>query len=271
MKPYQRHNRLRASLAYFIRLGYKILIQRSKPDRQMTFPDGGLTVALVGVDGAGKSTISAALTDWLRWKIDTPFHYLGSKQPSPWTKWSYLFFRMARRGHRELSAVMGQDIFLARWMAGLRQNLLALHYIFVGLDRFRRYRRAQNEIASGSIVVFDRYPFAAPLDGPEIQLIDKGYLNPVSRLLSRLENDLYRKFESLNLLILMEVSPETSLRRKPDHPLETIKAKNIALQAVKDRITQEPEKWNWASVDAEKPLEDVLLQVKRSVWVALGS
>jgi len=269
LRPYQRHSRLLASLDYFKQLGRKLFIQRSRPDRQMTLPNGGLMVALVGVDGAGKSTLSAALTQWLSWKVDTPFYYLGSKQPSVWTKWSYIFFRLARRSHREFSAKFGNDNFIAKTLINLRQIFLASHYLFVGYDRVGRYQHAKREAGKGSVVIFDRFPFRAPLDGPEIHLIDNGSLNPISRGLSRIEKVLYRKFEPVDLLILLNVQLETSLQRKPDHPRETIQAKNMALNAVQSHIAQESGKWDWVSIDAEKSFEEVLLRTKRLVWAAL--
>lgn len=269
LRPFQRNSRLQACLRYFKQLTRKILIQRSNPDRQMTLPNGGLIVALVGVDGAGKSTLASALTKWLSWKIDTPFYYLGSKQPSIWTKWSYIFFRMARRSHRELSAKFGEDNPVAKVLINIRQIFLASHYLSVGYDRVGRYQLAKAEAGNGSVVIFDRFPFRAPLDGPEIHLIDNGFLNPVSRRLSRMEQDLYRKFKSVDLLVLLNVEPETSLQRKPDHSEETIRAKNIALNAVQSRIANDSGKWDWVSIDAEKPFEEVLLRIKRLVWAAL--
>jgi thymidylate kinase len=269
LRPYQRNNRWLASLKYFKLLGRKMLIQHSAPDRQMTLPNRGLTVALVGVDGAGKSTLCSELAEWLRWKVNTPFYYLGSKQPSLWTSWSYILFRMARRSHREISIRFGDNNLIAKILVNLRQIFLAVHYLFVGHDRFGRYRLAQREASSGSVVIFDRFPFAALFDGPEIHLIDNGRLNSVSRYLAHLEQDLYRKFNPVDLLILLNVSLETSLHRKPGHPQEIIQAKKIALDAVKTRIVEESEKWNWVSIDAEMSLDAVFLHLKKLVWTAL--
>lgn len=269
LRPYQRLGRLAASGAYFWNLARKMLLQGSGPDRQLSLPGRGLMIALVGVDGAGKSSMASEVAQWLRWRLHVPFYYLGSKQPSLWTSGSYILFRMARRSHREISRVLGKDHPLPVWIAKARQNLLALHYLFVGRDRYRRYRRARAEAEAGAAVVFDRYPFEAPLDGPEIRRIDGGCLNATSRLLARMEERLYRRYAPVDLLLLLEVAPETAHMRKPGHSLEAIWAKRAALQGVKDQITKEGQEGCWVSIDAGQSKEDVLLEIKRSIWGAL--
>jgi thymidylate kinase len=226
-------------------------------------------VALIGVDGAGKSTMAAELTDWLSWRVHVPFYYLGSKQPSPWTEWSYLLFRIARRGHRELSSLLGERHWLPLWLVRLRQTLVAAHYLFVGRDRYRRYLRARAQVAGGAVVIFDRYPFSSPLDGPEIDFIDGGRLNPMAKRMARREHELYQKYEPVDLLILLEISPEAAQGRKPDHALETIRSKQEALAGVKAKLKLEAERWDWVCIDAQADPEEVLLEIKRSLWVAL--
>ncbi len=265
LRPYQRRSRLISTLKYFQVLAQKIFIQRARPDKQMSLPGRGLTVALVGVDGAGKSTLAGELSRWLRWKLDAPLHYLGSKQPSVWTNWSYILFRAMRRGHREASAILSEDNLIAKTLLGLRQTFLALHHLSVGHDRVGRYRRGVREAGRGSVVVFDRFPFASPLDGPEIQMMDGGRL---VEWMAKVEQRLYRRFEPVDLLVVLEASPEVSLRRKPDHAPETIRAKGAALAALKSRLETETG-WDWVALDADAPLDDVLLQLKGLVWAAL--
>jgi thymidylate kinase len=226
-------------------------------------------IALIGVDGAGKSTMAAELTDWLSWRIHVPFYYLGSKQPSVWTEWSYLLFRIARRGHRELSNLLGEGHWLPLRLVRLRQTLLAAHYLFVGRDRHQRYLRAKEEVAGGAVVIFDRYPFTSPLDGPEIEFIDGGRLNPLTKRMARWERELYQAYEPVDLLILLEISPEAAQWRKPDHALATIRSKHSALAGVKAKLKLEAERWDWVCIDAGATPEEVSLEIKRSVWVAL--
>ncbi|HEX5690402.1 MAG TPA: hypothetical protein VFX76_10395, partial [Roseiflexaceae bacterium] len=57
LRQHQRSNRLRATAIYFHELWRRRnTFLRFTPSRHMTMPGGGMTLALVGADGAGKST-----------------------------------------------------------------------------------------------------------------------------------------------------------------------------------------------------------------------
>jgi len=61
-------------------------------------------------------------------------------------------------------------------------------------------------------------------------------------------------------LFILRVSPEVSLARKPDHKPELIEAKSRAIgQIARDDLS-------FTEIDAEQPLEQVLLQIKSTLW-----
>ena len=269
LRPIQRKNRAVSSFQYF-----RSLLGNIKPfeflDRKlMHFPERGKLIALVGIDGSGKSTLSTKLADWLRWKVSAPLYYLGSKQPSWWSDLSYWIFRIFRRSHTILSSRIGSDNFLAKILVRFRSFFLAAHYLSVGKDRYKRYRQAKKDAQHGSVVLFDRFPFFAPLDGPEIHHVLDGNLGMLSRKLSEREQKLYRKFDRLDLLIILNVNPDESHARKPDHALETIQNKYESLSRLKNELKAEPEKFNPVSIDANMDLDQVFLEIKRAVWAVL--
>jgi thymidylate kinase len=268
LRPYQRQERLQASAKYFQESWRRRSAWRFAPEQKMTLPQKGLTIALVGVDGAGKSTLCAGLSNWLGWKLESPLYYLGSKQPSRRSQWLYTFFRMARRSQREMSTRFGENGPVVRLLANIRQTLLYSHQLSIGYDRYRRYQFAQKKAEGGAVVIFDRYPFEAPLDGPEIHIMSRGQAGLLSVYFSRLEQELYRRFGFPDFLVLLRVSPQLSMQRKPDHLPETIAAKHRALDALQDTLMNHPRK-NWALVDANAAYEDVLLQVKQQIWAIL--
>lgn len=270
LRVYQRHNRLWASITYF-----KEFWQRRKsflrfsPERKMTNPRSGLSLALVGVDGAGKTTISRELAAWLDWKLDVHTYYLGSKQPSWMSETSYLLFRMARRTHRSISKLLGEKSFISRLVEALRQSFLYSHYLFTGYDRYRRYRAGDRYAQNGSIILYDRFPLEAPLDGPQIHLASENYPGTIADTFSRLERRLYRQIQMPDLLLVLEVSPEVSLERKPDHDWEAIEAKKIALGKLASLVEAAPKKVRVSYINASLPLETVLGQIKQEIWGAL--
>lgn len=267
---YQRHNRLWASLTYFKEFWRRRKsFLRFMPERKMTNPRGGLTLALVGVDGAGKTTISRELAAWLDWKLDIHTYYLGSKQPSWMSDRSYLLFRIARRSHRSISKVLGEKNFISRLIEALRQALLYSHYLFTGYDRYRRYLAGNRNAKNGSISLYDRYPLEAPLDGPQIHLASENDPWRIGDIFSKLERKLYQEIKMPDLLFVLEVSPEVSLERKPDHDLAAIEAKNIALGKLATFIEASPKKVRVSYINASLPLEDVLGKIKQEIWGAL--
>lgn len=269
LRPYQRYSRPWATLIYIKELWRRRnSFLRFKPPAQMTFPAGGLTLALVGVDGAGKTTLSEAVATWLAWKLDVHTYYLGSKQPSRLSEWSYLVFRMARRSQRELANRVGESNMLAKMLAAVRNTLLYSHYLFTGRDRFGRYRLGKAQGHQGSVVVYDRYPLEAPLDGPQIHLIAHDDKTRTAALLARMEQKLYRQMELPDLLIVLEVAPEISLQRKPDHQWETIIEKNQMLKQL--TAAMEENGAQLVRLDASQPLDEVLSQVKEVIWQQLG-
>jgi thymidylate kinase len=269
LRNHQRQNRFAATINYFQSLLKKSKIFSAGKDQRLKFPERGKLIALIGIDGSGKSTLSAELAKWLEWKISAPLYYLGSKQPSVWSDWSYIGFRIFRRSNTILSKWIKADRLLIKIIQRFRQFFLALHYLSVGVDRYKRYKTAKKEVEEGSVIIFDRFPFVSPLDGPEIHLISEGKLFFFTRKLSEIEKRLYRKFDYLDFITVLDVNPEVSIERKPDHSMETIVAKNVALSQLKTDLSKAPEQWNWISIDSDLPIDQVLLNIKAAVWSQL--
>jgi thymidylate kinase len=267
LRPYQRYNRLTASMRYFMELWRRTVLPRFKIAHGMTLPDGGVTITLIGADGSGKTTLCEMLEGWLGWRMDVNCYYLGSKKPSRVSAGLYMAFRMVRRLQREIGKWIGNTNWLMRQLAVVREFFLYSHYLSVGNDRYRRYEKARREARSGSISIFDRFPYESPLDGPEIKDNGESNKNLVGFFYQR-EQKIYNKFSHPDLMIILEVTPEVSHKRKPDHDLETIQEKDRAIKKLESSLRTDTV-INWTTQDADIPIEDVLLQLKRKIWVTL--
>jgi hypothetical protein len=269
LRPYQRKSRIFATFQYFRTLLQNTRFFKGRKNQLLKFPNGGKLIAVIGIDGSGKSTHTVKLAKWLEWKVSAPLHYLGSKQPSLWSEWSYVIFRIFRRSNTILSKRLGSEFFLARILRKIRQFFLAAHYYSVGKDRLKRFKLGLEEAQKGSIVIFDRFPFFSPLDGPEIHLIPDEKLFYLPQKLSMMEKRLYQQFNTLDQLLVLNVNPEVSVERKPDHPMETIQSKFEALSRLKTELSEQPGQFDRVQIDANMPLDQVNLALKRAVWSIL--
>lgn len=80
---------------------------------------------------------------------------------------------------------------------------------------------------------------------------------------------MYRTFRLPDQLVVLEVSPDVAIGRKPDHRAEVVSVKS---RAVRELATLAEERRGTATVtrvDADRPLDDVLLDVQTRLWDAL--
>jgi thymidylate kinase len=267
LRPYQRYHRLQASLKYFRQVWHRRKrFPKSTSHQKMTPVNGGLAIALIGADGSGKSTMCQILSKWLAWKLDVRLHYLGSKKPSRRSELLYTLFRIARRSSRVIGPVFGKKNVLTQSVEAIRQVLLYSHHLSIGFDRYRRFQESRRQVAAGSIVIYDRFPLEAPLDGPKIQLIANDEGGYVASAFSKWEQDIYSKFRPPDFLLALDVSPEVSLQRKPDHDLAAIEAKVRLVRKLIKLNSGEAGQPTVLHFVADQPFDVVLSQLKATIW-----
>jgi hypothetical protein len=274
LRTLQRESRLRGGIRYLgTTWDRRTRLRRHPVDVRMKPAAGGRAIAFVGADGSGKSTVTGELAEWLGWKLQVRTYYMGSKDPSVASRWSYLAFRALRRGHRDLGRRFGADSVVASPVRGARDVMLSLHHLSIGLDRGRRFRDARRDVESGRLVLFDRFPLETLsgdpdhrlLDGPQIASVVPA-LGPVTRRLARIEEAMYRRFHLPHHLVVLEVDPDISLARKPDHRSEVLAAKSAAVAELATLAEAAQPPVHVIRVDADQALDAVLLEVKAGVW-----
>lgn len=265
LRDHRRIGRGRAAVLYATALWRRRIGRR----RRMQPATGGLTVAVVGSDGSGKSTVARLVRERLAWKIDARIAYLGSKPPTPAARSWYGLYRALRRACRWSAGRRSADATTARCLGWARDVALARHHVATARGRRRRYRAAVRAAATGAVVVFDRFPLGEVLPGvPGHELLDSPKIDAtihargrVLRSAARAELRIHRAFHSPDLVIVLRVGPEVASRRKPDHDPMVVAAKTdaiIGLAAALDRTETAPPAH---IVDAEAPLDAVVADV----------
>lgn len=254
----------------------RVAPQRARHPAGLRRSGRGLVVAVIGADGAGKSTQVERLAVWLSSAVAVERAYLGRgdwvssvQQGVAEAKW-WLLERLTERrrpapetDHHVPSPTQSDAESTASptrfWVRTARQvSLLAL------ADRKRRdlrhLRRLRDE---GAVLVTDRFPHPTDrlLDGPA--LVARG--SALGHGLARLERVvLARRAVEPDVVARLLVDPSVAHARKPDHRFGEIQAKAAAVRAAH---------YGGAcmhDVDANAPPDDVQRALRRIVWEALA-
>jgi hypothetical protein len=225
-------------------------------------PGGGRVVALLGVDGSGKSTVAKAIRTWLGAQVDVmPIYFgTGAGRPSlPLLPFKLMvpvitpWLRTKPRG-----ILQGK---VSKYASGLLySSLLMVWATAVALEKRSKLRAAHRGAKRGLIVVADRYPQYEILDFNDGPLLAR--LSRAPLWLRGFEASTYALARRLppDLVIKLRVTPDTAARRRPDMEPAVILERINALQ----RLTFPGARV--VSVDAEQPLAKVIRAVKGEVW-----
>jgi thymidylate kinase len=243
------------------------------PTKSMrTLPQGGLTIAFIGVDGAGKSTLVAEIAEWLSHEVAVVSTYGGSGKGSAAFPRRVLqgLAALLRRATGRASVTSRRAASAPGAHAGAPPVSFARAIWVSALARERRKRAriARGARSRGMIVVSDRLPqsqFPGWNDGPRLgDWVD--HPSWWLRLAARREREAFRLAELCppDLVIKVVVSPEVAARRKPETPPKQIQT---GVELV--RRLSYPAATRIAEIDGSQPLRQVILQVKQAVWDAI--
>ncbi|APG61946.1 hypothetical protein LPB140_02900 [Sphingorhabdus lutea] len=184
-------------------------------------------IAVVGCDGSGKSTLSADLLSWIQAQRPAQSTYLGLRSGVMGNKikaWPII----GPSFEKLLSKKAKQARTKGAKIPGVATALVI--YIFSKI-RARRFAKMIALRKSGMLVVTDRYPqLEVPgfYDGPGLSAARAE--GAMVSWLSKNELAIYTEMASYipNLVIRLNIDVKTAFARKPDHKIESLKAKVAA-------------------------------------------
>ena len=244
---------------------------RQGPVLPRRLSEAGVLVAIVGGDGAGKSTAVEDLSNWLGTELSTTAVHLG-KPPrsllSTVVKRSMGAAASIRRSPSSSASALKASLAASNGNSMSGRSVARLVWeVLTARDRYRTYRRARRLATNGAIVVCDRYPLQ------EVKLMDGAVTAgltdrpPRSRLVGRLaaiEKRFYDRIAYPEILIVLKVDPNLAVLRKRGEERESF---------MRPR-SEEIWRMDWAGspaivIDAGQPKAQVLSEIRSAVWSRL--
>ncbi len=245
------------------------LLVKGYPGCQPQGPELAPLVAIIGCDGSGKSTVSAALLAWLRESRPAEYCHLGVQSralgealmalPVAGPRIRQLIGRHTRQANQGGGSHPGQKG---------PGTLVALATSLLSLRRLWRFQRMLLLRQQGITIIADRYPqIAVPrmkIDGPG--LAAGPCRNALVCWLARREKALYDYMTGYrpDLVIRLNVDLDTACARKPDHNPESLAAKIAAVPLLEYRGAP------IVDLDSREPLPEVLAQARAAVAARLA-
>ncbi len=249
-----------------------------KSSSKYRLESGGAMIAIVGGDGAGKSTAVDALYAWLSKNFETTRVHLGK----PAWSWTTMTIRAILK--------MGNLLRLYPVESSFQETLnqkspvssgypWLLREVCRARDRYWTYVKARCIAANGGLAILDRFPLPQIelMDGPQAerfigQLMDgpraDQFISPrrasrFAKVLVRLEESYYHQIVSPELLIVLRVDPEIAVQRKTGEDASSVRERSTEIW-----------KLNWEHTDAHivdgsQSKADVLAEVKALIWSEL--
>lgn len=243
-----------------------------RPPERKRLGERGRVIALIGGDGAGKSTAVEDLSGWLGAEFVTVTFHLGKPPRSALSTvvkglmtFAASFNRSgvasgpALRASLEASDAGSMD---ARTWARLVWEILTAR------DRYRTYRRVRRAASRGALVICDRYPLPQLklMDGPvSARMSDPARWGPTVKRLADLEKRIYARIRYPDRLIVLRVPPDVAVSRRGDE-------RESFLRPRSEEVWQR----DWSRIpatviEADLPIAEVRSAIRSAVWSALSS
>lgn len=252
------------ALSLFAKAQRRIGLRRPWILRRRIRQTGGSIVALMGVDGSGKSTVTKAIAkDWGR-KLDIELIYFGTGDGP-----KSLSLRLMALGRDRLMGRTDRKKTSGERSRGKNRGWPQIAWALSAARLKRREMRWAYRLRQrGVLVICDRYPqnvIEGFNDGPRLAslLQSKSFLK---RMAAEYEARIYKSLAAAqpDLLIKLMPSLDVALARKPgDVPPAILAEKHATLGALE--FAGIPT----VTVDADQPLEAVLRKVKSLIWKSL--
>jgi thymidylate kinase len=235
-----------------------------------TNPRGGVAIAVIGADGSGKSTAISDLKKTFEGKLDVcPIYFGRGDGKVSWTRRQLQSFKEMLFPEKKIR-IKNQGHGSSHKQEGLLSiTYKCINAILVAREKSKNLKRMQAAKKRGMLVIGDRYPQNQIMgfnDGPLLYSL-KNSGNPLFRICARYEAKIYARAEEAPPEIVFKLIADAGVveKRKPgETSLEKLEAK---INGIKQLRFKDP--CQVITVDATKPLPEVLTIIKKEIWNAM--
>jgi len=223
------------------------------------FANGGLFIAIVGGDGAGKTTVIDELDAWLSGNFEVKKFHMG--KPA----WSWMTTTI--RGILKI----GTFLRIYPFEGDVYEESLQPHgypwfirAVCTARDRYLTYIQARQFSSNGNLVICDRYSFPGfmKMDGPQCEdaLAGSKKIDWFLRFLANREKFYYQRIKLPDLLIVLKADPEITVQRKKNETQASVRARTLEVWRL------DWKKLSAFEINANRSKEEALSQVKAVIW-----
>jgi thymidylate kinase len=227
---------------------------------------GGLMLAIIGGDGAGKTTTIDELHAWLSRDFETIRVHMGKP------RWSWT--TIVVKGILKIGRSFGLYPFMRvpiQYTFDTNSVIFpgypwAIREVCTARDRYLTYVKARRYASNGGLVICDRFPLPLVklMDGPQTERMTSTYkANRLIEFLMELERKYYQPITLPELLIVLRADPDTAVQRKTDEDAASVLARSTEIWELNWRQTPAH------VIDAGRSKKEVLSKLKALVWSQL--
>ena len=236
---------------FYLSFRYFKYIQKVKSTKKKTFYKEGYSIALVGADGSGKSTIANELRDWFYWKIEVENLYFGIPKKS-------VLLKIISLSRKAFNLFFGK--ISNKFKKSVNRILISFFWIIVALKRKIEFNRMIRYKKKSGLVIIHRFPLEdfdnmdTPMDRPRIKKINKN-----ESFISRIEENLYSNITHPNIIFILQSDLDTLRKRKNNITINEHSCKVEAINGIKNKN-------NIVRIDATRPYDEVIGNIKKITW-----
>lgn len=242
---------------------------------------GGLIIGFIGVDGAGKSTVSNEIARWIGRKIECKRFYMGIGDGK-----TTLFASLLKRIKgiiENKSSVSGNNLNTSKEddvvkkvrkistiedsIRYIRKFLKLEMIISVEKNNYKKIQKMHQYRLNGGICILDRFPqieIIGQNDGPKVPV----YANILGENVfvnrkKKTENKYLGIVKQIkpDIIFRLNISVDTCISRKPEN-----KDREMFARKIKDLNKLTFQGTNIVDVNAEAPYDIELLEIKKHLW-----